>query len=167
MPIRNIWSLRPGEVLVAEEIMKRIPDVAVYFPVRDVGIDLLAEKGGRYITIQVKESRYYVWGEGYYENAWHQVSEKRVDTADLFVFLTHVLKSEGRERPRLEPLYLIVPKETLRRRVDAKKLSGGRYHFQFSFGTSEVLDVRGDCQGDLTEYQEFLGNWERISKALH
>lgn len=39
MPVRNIWSLEPGECIVAEEIIKKL-GCEVYFPVRDVGLDL-------------------------------------------------------------------------------------------------------------------------------
>ena len=56
MPIRNLWSLEPGECIVAEELIKRLK-CDVYFPIRDVGIDLLAVKGAKHIGIQVKESR--------------------------------------------------------------------------------------------------------------
>ena len=41
MPVRNLWSLEPGECLVAEEILNRLKNVEVYFPIRDVGVDLL------------------------------------------------------------------------------------------------------------------------------
>lgn len=59
VPIRNVWSLEPGECIVAEEIMERLK-CEVYFPVRDVGLDLLIVKGDKHVGIQVKESRYYI-----------------------------------------------------------------------------------------------------------
>lgn len=56
MPIRNMWSLEPGECLTAEKLAK-IGEV--FFPLRDVGVDLLVVKGGKHVRLQVKESRYY------------------------------------------------------------------------------------------------------------
>ena len=67
MPVRNIWSLEPGECIVAEEIMDKLK-CEVYFPVRDVGLDLLVVKGDKHAGIQVKESRYYMsrrWRSGH------------------------------------------------------------------------------------------------------
>ena len=59
MPLRNLWSLNPGELRVAEQLQGKIPGCAVYFPVRDVGLDLLLIIGDHHYGIQVKESRYY------------------------------------------------------------------------------------------------------------
>ena len=55
LPVRNIWSLEPGECIVAEEIMKRLK-YEVFFPLRDIGIDLLVVKSNKHVGIQVKES---------------------------------------------------------------------------------------------------------------
>lgn len=38
--IRNLWSLR-GERIVAEEMFGKMKDADVFFPVHDVGVDLL------------------------------------------------------------------------------------------------------------------------------
>ena len=62
MPIRNIWSLQPGECLVAEKMME-ILNLDVYFHIKDVGTDLLAIRNGRPVRIQVKGSRYYGKGQ--------------------------------------------------------------------------------------------------------
>jgi hypothetical protein len=61
MPIRNLWSLESGEVVTAEAILDNIEDkdVQVYFPLHDIGTDLLVVKGKKHVSIQVKESRYF------------------------------------------------------------------------------------------------------------
>jgi len=51
-----MWSLQPGECLTAEKLAKI---GKVFFPLRDVGVDLLVVKGDKHIGLQVKESRYY------------------------------------------------------------------------------------------------------------
>lgn len=59
MPIRNIWSLEPAECIVAEELTNRLRGCQVFFPLHDVGVDLLVVKGEKHLSLQVKESRYY------------------------------------------------------------------------------------------------------------
>jgi hypothetical protein len=63
-----MWSLEPGECIVAEEMLHELDDVDVYFPVHDVGVDLLVVRGKKHGGIQVKESRYYkshAWKSGH------------------------------------------------------------------------------------------------------
>jgi hypothetical protein len=52
MPIRNLWSLECGEVITAEALLKNIKGCEVYFPFKDVGIDLLVVKGKKPVSIQ-------------------------------------------------------------------------------------------------------------------
>ena len=64
MPIKNFWSLEPGEAMVAETMRRQLPGWEIFFPVKDIAVDLLAvrEAGtsrGRMLTIQVKESKAY------------------------------------------------------------------------------------------------------------
>ena len=71
MPLRNMWSLHPGEVLVAEKIIEKIPGCQVYFPLRDTGIDLLVVRDKLHCSVQVKESKYHRTKN--WHNSWHQV----------------------------------------------------------------------------------------------
>jgi len=57
MPIRNLWSLESGEVVTVEAMLENIKDIEVYFPLHDIGVDLLAVKGKKHASVQVKESR--------------------------------------------------------------------------------------------------------------
>jgi hypothetical protein len=64
MPIKNFWSIEAGEAMVAEAIQKNLPGFEVFFPIKDVGVDLLAVSGvgtnkARIFSFQVKESRPY------------------------------------------------------------------------------------------------------------
>ena len=36
LPVRNLWSLEPGECIVAEELLSKLRDVEVFFPGHDV-----------------------------------------------------------------------------------------------------------------------------------
>jgi len=79
MPIRNLWSLESGEVLTAEAILENVKDSEVYFPLHDIGVDLLIAKGKKHVAIQVKESRYYTtrdW-KGTRGHSWHSLHKKK------------------------------------------------------------------------------------------
>ncbi|MDH5482745.1 MAG: hypothetical protein OEY22_07700 [Candidatus Bathyarchaeota archaeon] len=97
MPIRNLWSLEPGECIVAEEIFDKLKDLEVFFPVHDVGVDLLVVKGKKHVGIQVKESRYYIgrtWKSGHVGHSWQQIKKVKFDgnkgKVDFYVFLTYL-----------------------------------------------------------------------------
>lgn len=170
MPLRNMWSLQPGEVLVAEEILNKIPGTAVYFPVRDVGVDLLVAKSKQHCGVQVKESRYYSTKK--WHNSWHQVSEKNLypqasskrTVPDFFVFLTYMPDYGKTKLSAFKELYIVLPIRELIARVGAKRQSGEVYSFCFSFDGQRVSDIREEYEG--SDYTPFLDNWKLIEQAL-
>src|SRR4030067_2929877 len=90
MPLKNFWSLEPGEVIFVEELLERYKEKAdFYFPFKDTGIDLIGVtknlKG--IITFQVKESRYYESKDC----AWHEVNKKKFvnGKVDFYIFLIY------------------------------------------------------------------------------
>ena len=169
MPIRNLWSFNPGELRVVEQLQEKLPGCAVYFPVRDVGIDLLVTRGDCHCSIQVKESRYYVGKR--WHNSWHQVSKKnlspdsasRIVRPDVFVFLTHVPNVGQTGKFRFKEEYLIVPIDELLARTSSKKLSKGVYSFLFSFDGKRVVETRDEPEAD---YTQFMNNWAAIDKGM-
>lgn len=175
MPVRNIWSLQPGECIVAEEIMKKLSDVEVYFPMRDVGIDLLVVKGLKHIGIQVKESRYYYsrkWKDGHIGHSWHQVKKARFlknkDRIDFYIFLTYKL-AETKTRRYFDHRFLIVPYSKLEKRMDIKDAGKSQiYSFCFHFEGSKAWDERVtvELSDPLTDYSEFLNAWNLIEKKV-
>ena len=175
MPVKNMWSLNPGEVLVAEKILELLPDCQVYFPMRDVGIDLLVVCGERHCSVQVKESRYYRYPS--YHNSWHQVSETNLRPVpsskkrlpDYFVFLTYYDNREGTKKPHFEERYLILPTNVLISRSLGKHASKGRgvYSFAFSFEETRVLETREYEEHEKdADYTEFWDNWSQIETNL-
>jgi hypothetical protein len=175
MPFRNLWSLNSGEVLAAEAALKNIPGIDVYFPVRDVGVDLLVVRGKRHCAIQVKESRHYQ--EKKWQGSWHQVSDANVNpppgskkkAPDFFVFVTYEPDCSGGKRPGFKPRYIIVPISELRRRLGSKRASKGKYSYDFSIDGSDVYDVREEYAKDATPattYSAFLDAWPLIEKCV-
>ena len=165
MPIRNIWSLETGEAVTAEALLKNVEGCEVYFPVRDVGVDLLVVRGSRHVGIQVKESRYYAGRKGTAGHSWHQLSAKslRRARADFYVFLTYLPRFGERRLRTFENRFVIVPARELEGLVGGK--SAGRkgvYSFYFSFEGEGVADVRDE----IADYSEHLDRWDLIHKAL-
>lgn len=113
MPIRNLWSLECGEVITAEALLKNIKDCEVYFPVKDVGIDLLVVKDKKPVSIQVKESRYYQR-----KHSWHMISSNKFvrdeERVDFYVFLTYLPKYGKHKMSKFENQFIIVPTPNLK-----------------------------------------------------
>ena len=126
MPIRNLWSLECGEVLTAEAILDNVKDSEVYFPLHDIGVDLLIVKGKKHVSIQVKESRYYTkLRKGTLGHGWHDVDAKKilrdVDKVDFYIFLTY-LPTYGEHRLRsFENKFVIVPTTEILERIKVKE----------------------------------------------
>jgi hypothetical protein len=169
MPIRNLWSLEPAECIVAEELQQR--GFEVYFPIRDVGVDLLVTKGEEHIKIQVKESRYYPrhrWKSGHVGHSWHQVKERKLreSEADFFIFLTYLPIHGEHKVSKFQNVFLIVPKHELEKRSEVKD-SGKSKLFSFCFHfekTQEVYDERitVPITNELADYSQFLGAWNLL-----
>jgi len=174
MPVRNLWSLEPGECIVAEEILEKLKDVAVLFPVHDIGVDLLVVKRNRHVGIQVKESRYYEghkWKSGNVGHSWHQIKKAKFlkGIVDFYVFLTYKLVVGEYKISRFENKFLIVPSSELGKRM-AVKDAGKKsiYSFCFHFQDKNVWDERVTVTLDnpLTDYSRFLNAWQLMDKAF-
>lgn len=176
LPVRNLWSLEPGECIVAEELLDRLKGVEVFFPVHDVGIDLLVVKEKKHVGIQVKESRYYgsrTWKSGHVGHSWHQLKrikfERSRGKVDFYIFLTYLPIQAEHKVSSFGYKFLVVPSSELEKRVaikDAGKKS--IFSFCFHFQDKNVWDERVTATLDepLTEYSQFLNSWDLIDKAL-
>jgi len=170
MPIRNIWSLQPGECLVAETMME-ILNSEVYFPIKDVGTDLLAIRNGRPVRIQVKESRYY--GKGDKAHSWHQLSLKKIkkgfERVDFYVFLTYLPEIGEHRFSRFQYVYLIVPYFELNLRLPTKDPGSRkiyRFYFHIENDSASDLRVKTGTDSDLSDYSGFFNAWHLIDSFL-
>ena len=169
MPIRNFYSLECGEVLTAETLIERLEDVEVYFPLHDVGIDLLVVKGKKFVSIQVKESRYFTKRKykGTIGHSWHQIHKRKfirdIEKVDFYVFLTFYPIVGEHKLSSFENKYLIVPTLDLEKLIKNKS-SGSRkiYSFYFRFEGAKVIEKRDI----ITDYSKYLNNWSLIKRAL-
>jgi len=164
MPIRNLWSLECGEVITAEALLKNIKGCEVYFPVRDVGIDLLVVKDKKPVSIQVKESRYYQR-----KHSWHCISRKKFlgkEIVDFYVFLTYFPKYDKNKMKKFENKFLIVPTSDLEleKLLKNKKIDKrGRYSFYFNFEGNKVTEKR---EPPPTDYSEYLDRWDLVKDKI-
>jgi hypothetical protein len=145
--MNNFYAVNPAEFFVAEELQKRRPDLQVFFPLKDVGADLLLvdPKKDRRIYIQVKESRFYSG------SSWHQLKAgKEKEDADVFVFVTYVPTAQG-ARLAFQKDYMVIPRERLIQLCANKKLMRDRYSFYFAPDKGKVYEER-DNRIDVTEF---------------
>jgi hypothetical protein len=176
LPVRNLWSLEPGECIVAEELLIKLTDVEVFFPVHDVGVDLLVVRGEKHVGIQVKESRYYIgraWKSGHVGHSWHQLKrlkfERNKGKIDFYVFLTYLPILAEHKVSSFGYKFLIVPSSELERRMVVKDAGKKAiYSFCFHFQDKNVWDERVTTTLDnpLTDYSQFLNAWDLMNKTL-
>lgn len=175
MPIRNLWALEPDECTVAEEVLLKVRPSDVYFPVHDVGVDLLVARGKTHQGVQVKGSRYYKrnrsgtiprrrW------HSWHQAAARKLARPgpDYYVFVTYLPVAGRHGEERFKKEFLVVPTGILRQNVTHK--NGGKkgtFSFYFRFERNEVLDIReSEDRTDWNDYTKFLNNWDLLSVSL-
>ena len=178
MPIRNLWSLEPDECIVAEELTRQIPTCRIYFPLHDVGVDLLAVRGDRHIGLQVKGSRYYTmrrrgalpkekW------HSWHQIKAVRLsgdDPPDFYIFVTYLPTQSQHKEDRFAKKFLVVPSEELIKRAEAVKNKGkkGIYSFYFRFDDEKVTEIREqNGENEHCDYTPFSDRWDLIETRLN
>lgn len=169
MPIRNLWSLETGEVVTAEAILINVKGAEVFFPLRDVGTDLLVVEGKNHVSVQVKESRYFTSRvlKGTRGHSWHQINRKKLDRekVDFYVFLTYYQTGGEHSPSPFEYKFVIVPTSDLEKRIrEAEKKSGkkGFFSFYFNFDGKKVVEKR-DVP---TDYSDYLDRWDLIKDAL-
>jgi len=158
MVTRNLWSLEPGECVVAEELKKKIRSVQIYFPMRDVGTDLLAVRNETHVGIQVKTSRSY--GDIGKAHGWHTLQARKLEQedAEFYIFLVFGLT----DKLGFENQFVIIPRQTLLKKAKKKPTSGGKYTFYFKIEGSKVTEDRDKPE----DYSDFLNNWNLIDAAL-
>src|SRR3972149_9506007 len=151
MPIRNLWSLECGEVVTAEAILENVKGAEVYFPLHDIGVDLLVVKGKKHVSIQVKESRYFTKrvSKGTLGHSFHQIKREKFlankARVDFYVFLTYLPKLGEHRLSSFENKFVVIPTPELEKRIEAKNAGkSGIYRFYFNFEGKTVIEKRDD-----------------------
>jgi len=178
MAVKNFWSFNPGETIFAEELSQKFKSqIELYFPIKDIGIDLLAltKDSRNSLSFQIKESRYYEKEN----SAWHQETGKNFvknkDKVDFYVFVIYLpgYLAGTKKKSKFVIHFVIVPTEELLKRVKLKKANkNGTYDFYFRFEDNsqlrEVRESKSICENNpwAFDYTEYLNAWNLIDKKL-
>jgi hypothetical protein len=175
--MKNLYALTPGEFLVGERLQRE--GFAVYLPLKDVGIDLVAEKEGRWSRLQVKESRAYLTREGQAPwSSWTQLDAGTLRRAveggvDFFVFVVHALAEAG-NRLRFDPFYVVISPSELDRRLSRYRSSPEDRSVYWHRDGETLWEVRQSGGRRVTEHHQvperdftpFLEGWPLLYDGL-
>ena len=184
MAIKNFWSLETGECIFAEELYKKYKDkLDLYFPLKDIGVDLIAVKKGAHkgmVSFQVKESRYYEKKAEKKSSTWHQETKKKINRSrgrvDFWVFLIYLpgYLAGTNKKNKFEKYFIIIPTGELLEKVKFKTPDkNGKYHFYFRIeaDNKEVTDVRENEKTQENnrgafDYSKYLNAWQFIERKI-
>jgi hypothetical protein len=163
--LRNTYSLNPGEFQVGNELERH--GYSVYLPARDVGIDLLAEKDGNFIRLQVKQSRTYANDQAS-PTSWTQLRQDALTRAvslhvDFFIFVVYAPNDLGKRRT-FQPYYVIIKPETLELRLSQYRGGTDRGVYWNRDG-NHLWETRGSgakpaVEGGPRDFTAYLNQWD-------
>jgi hypothetical protein len=183
--MRPIFTIHAGEYLVGLHLQHSFPDLNVWVPAKDVGIDLLVtdRDNRRTVSLQVKYGKDFLPEKSAKVQkelrclSWFKVDTAKFEgcPAELWVFVLHSFKSD-------EPDFVVVPKDELRRRMT--EIHGWRGTIQSYLASTEsnaCWEVRAprhdhvlsqiadglynESKRDLTKYLNKTG-WAALTKRL-
>ncbi len=162
MAIKNFWSLQVGEAVAADTLKSELgKDYEVFIPLNNelTGYDLLLvnNKNRKILKIQVKESRQYKEGQG-----WFKIDKDKVNglVADFYIFIIYrIVNKNGNEK--FEHPMLIVPSKVLREKSKGKKISKGKnnreeYNYNFKIFNNSASEDRDNK----VDYSEYINNFK-------
>jgi hypothetical protein len=167
--MQNAYTLTPGEFFVGEKLESN--GFAVYLPTKDVGVDLLAERKGRYIKIQVKESRVYAFHPVVPWNSWSQLAPDYLTRAikqrvDFFIFVIHAPDETG-NRLRFKLHFVIISPRELETRLAAYHSRSDRAVGWYVDDRKKLWEIRGAGKRDpydasVRDFTPYLNAWNRL-----
>lgn len=115
-----MFTIHAGEYLVGLHIQSKFPELNVWVPAKDSGIDLLVtdRENGRTVSLQVKYGKDFLPGKSAEVQrklrclSWFKLNTVKLNEsrAELWVFVLHSFKND-------KPDYVIVPKAELWQRM--------------------------------------------------
>lgn len=148
--MRPIFTVHAGEFLVGEYIEKKFPELNVWVPSKDTGVDLLVTNkldSSKSVGIQVKMSRDYKpahatddFSRKLLAGGWMTLAHNKIEnsSADYWVF---ILVSHER---KMEPQYIIIPPDKLLDLLVTIHGKSKNYHFYpWVLDTGVALQGRG------------------------
>ncbi|WP_341228323.1 hypothetical protein [uncultured Arcticibacterium sp.] len=179
--MKPLFTIHGGEFLFGNEVEKRFPNLSIWIPSKDSGIDFLLtnQEVTKSLTIQVKYSRDFNWSHGndviqsYVKTtAWYNLKrEKIVDSkADYWVFVNYDGLTHSAD-------YIFVkPKELISIFDKFKTNSSNIVMYLAVFKSNKCYETRGLKKSELKgllegkldntirDFSPFLENWEILNK---
>lgn len=164
MAIKNFWSLEVGEAVAADKLKSVLgKDYEVFIPLNNElkGYDLLLvnNKNRKMRKIQVKESRQYKEGHG-----WFQIDKDKVNglVADFYIFIVYRIEIDKNGHEKLEHPMLIIPSKVLREKSKGKKISKDKnnkekYNYNFKIYNKNSASEYRNSPVDYSKYVENFG----------
>jgi hypothetical protein len=127
--MRPIFTIHAGEYLTASEIEKRFPDLRVWIPSKDTGIDLLVtdDRQNKVASLQVKFSKDYlgtanqaaapseIASSGWWTFHRHKIA---TSAADFWVLILYQFQKRNFDFIVISPLDLLARYDELERKDD-------------------------------------------------
>ena len=181
--MKPIFTVHAGEYLVGSYIEKHFPNLNVWLPSKDTGIDLLVTNSDntKGVSLLVKFSKDFVTRHpepevqrGLKSMGWWTLKGKKIreSRADLWILVLYSFTEKHNQ-------YLILPPEVLYRRLE--KIHGQLDTFQSYFWVThkdKCWEARGLSKTDRIllandafkvkrrDFTEHLNNWQLITKVF-
>jgi len=174
MTYKNIFSFEPSELHVAEEIAKLSKNYEVFFPVKDVGVDLIVSKNlsdghRQVITIQVKASRMFEDSvETGLSTFWIKLDPKKLEVfskkVDYYIFVFYKTIYEKDSIPHFEREYIVIPtKDLIKKSKNKKGWKKGWLNYYFVlYPNGDIMELRDVNKKNLEN--EKKKEWRNYSK---
>lgn len=180
--MKPFFTVHAGEYLVGNYIEKHFPDLNVWIPSKDTGIDLLVTNSDntRAVSLQVKFSKDFTYSRepdiqrGIQSMGWYTVSAKKLieSKADLWIFGLFSF-SEGINQ------YLIFPPKMLLKRLQTIHGEGERIQTYFWVTTKgkcwearnlkkaeQILVANHVYRNKEKDFTKNLNNWPIFEEGL-
>jgi hypothetical protein len=182
--MRPIFTIHAGEFLVGEHIEKNFPELDVWIPAKDTGVDLLVTNSNlsKSVSIQVKMSRDYRpthdtddLSRKLLAGGWLTLAHDKIkkSTAAYWVF---ILVSHER---KMGPKYIIIPPSELLERLEKIHGKSKIYHFYpWVLDSGVALQGRGLSKKEKEELaagsyslgerdlSRYLEDWSALKKII-
>lgn len=185
--MRPLFTIHAGEFVVGELLHKKFPDLNIWIPAKDTGVDLLItnKNNNSSISVQVKITRDYkkleatsIFDENLIAAGWLSLSHEKIAGSSANYWIIVLISQER----KMKPQFIVIPPGELLRKLTKVHGESSNYNFYPWVMKSEIaLDGRGLLKADKEqlsngnmeiadrELSQFLNNWspfEELSRGI-
>ena len=180
--MKPFFTVHAGEYLVGNYIEKQYPDVNLWIPSKDTGIDLLVTNSDntRAVSLQVKFSKDFTYDKhpdiqrGIQSLGWFTLMDKKIaeSKADLWIFTLFSFSERINH-------FLVIPPKILLKRL--REIHGRRERIQTYFWVTnkgkcwearglkksdEILIANHVFKSKKRDFTKHLNNWQLLEQGL-